>query len=181
MGEFSKWLLHDDQKELFDLLFAVALNILFVALVALLLWPLGRASMAFRLAQGYGIFWLAMDALTVLLLLFRRIFRVDMYSHFDAYLISALAVSGFLQAGWSAFAALTVRDFAAGAPVWTAAALYVVGFLSCHVAFQIVAAYYSGSIYRYVNVLLAFVSFVVFSVWPAAARVLYGWFFDLFN
>lgn len=57
MGEFSKWLLHEDQKELFDYLFALVLNVVFVALIALLLWPLGRVNMAFRLAKGYWMFW----------------------------------------------------------------------------------------------------------------------------
>jgi hypothetical protein len=45
MGEFSKWLLHEDQKEWFDYLFALALNVVFVAITALL-WPLGRAMLA---------------------------------------------------------------------------------------------------------------------------------------
>jgi hypothetical protein len=32
MGEFSRWLLHEDRKELFDYLFAVVLNAVFLAL-----------------------------------------------------------------------------------------------------------------------------------------------------
>lgn len=53
MGEFSKWLLHEDQKELFDYLFALVLNTVFVGLTALLLRPMGRAMFALRLAKGY--------------------------------------------------------------------------------------------------------------------------------
>ena len=49
MGEFSKWLLHENQKELFDYLFAIVLNIIFLALTALLLWPLGRTTIALHL------------------------------------------------------------------------------------------------------------------------------------
>jgi hypothetical protein len=105
---------------------------------------------------------------------------VDIDSHFDAYIISGLAVSGFLQAGWSAFAALTIHNFTAGAPVWVVVVLYVVGFLSCYVAFTVVSTLYVGSLYRQTNVLLAFASFVIFSVWPAGGRAIYGWFFDLF-
>ncbi|MGH9903459.1 MAG: hypothetical protein ACRD68_16755 [Pyrinomonadaceae bacterium] len=180
MGAFSKWLLHDDQKELFEYLYANVLNIVFLALIALLLWPLGRVMMAFRLAKGYWLFWIVLLVTAAVLVLFRRIFRVDMDSHFDAYVISALVVSCFLQAGWSAFVALTVHSFVASAPAWMVAILYAVGVLSCYVAFAVVSAFYPGSLYRLVNLALAAVSFIVFSVWPAAGRAIYGWFFDLF-
>jgi hypothetical protein len=106
--------------------------------------------------------------------------RLDIDTHTDAYIISGLVVSGFLQAGWSAFAALTVHSFAVGAPVWVVVMLYVVGFFSCYIAFTIVSTFYVGSIYRQTNVMLAFASFIIFSVWPTGGRVIYGWFFDLF-
>jgi hypothetical protein len=112
--------------------------------------------------------------------LLQRIFRMDLYSHFDAYVISGLILSGFVQVGWSAYAAPVVRNFVADAPIWIAIILYVVGVLSCYVASVIVAAFYMGSIYRMVNPLLAIISFIVFSVWPAAGTAIYGWFFDLF-
>ena len=180
MGAFSQWLLHEDQKELWDSLYATALGIVFFALAALVLWPLGRLSLAWRLAKGYWLFCIVVPLTATLLALFRRIFRIDLDTHFDAYVISALAVSVFAQAGWSAFAAVTVRDFTAVASWSVAAALYVVGFLSCYVAAAEVIAYYNGQIYRYVNIPLACASFVVFSLWPAAARAVYGWFFELF-
>lgn len=40
MVEISKWLTHDDQKDLFEVLFASTLNIIFLALIALLLWAI---------------------------------------------------------------------------------------------------------------------------------------------
>lgn len=180
MGYFAKWLLADEQKELFDYLYANVLNVVFLAIIALVLWPFGRAWMAYSLAKGYWVFWCVMILCAIALVLFRRIFRIDLDTRYDAYVLSALAVSSFLQAGWSAFAALTVQGFVAGAPFWTTAALYVVGFLSCYVAFGIVCAFYMGSLYKTVNLPLSVVSFVVFSLWPAAGRTLYGWFFDLF-
>jgi hypothetical protein len=181
MGEVAKWLLHDDQKELFEFLFAGTLNIVFLALMALLLWPLGRALMALRMAKGFWVFWVVMYVTAVVALRLRRMFRVDIDSHYDAYVISALVVSGFLQAGWSAFAAHIVQSFVAGAPVWVACGLYLAGLLSCHVAFNVVSAFYGGQLYRLVNLPLALISFVVFSVWPAGGRAVYGWFFDLFG
>src|ERR1044072_2104200 len=99
MGEFAKWLLHEDQKELFDYLFAIVLNAVFLALTALLLWPLGRTMMAFRLARGYWSFWAIIIIAASLLAVVHRIFRIDLYSHSDAYVITGLVSSSFLQAG----------------------------------------------------------------------------------
>ena len=95
-------------------------------------------------------------------------------------MISGLVLSGFIQAGWSAFAALLIRDFTAEASVPVDIVLYGVGVFSCYVACVIVAAFYMGSIYRFTNLLIAIISFVLFSIWPSAARVLFGWFLDLF-
>lgn len=180
MAEFGKWLMHEDQKEVFEALFAGVLCILFFALSALVLWPLGRATMTLRLMKGYWLFGIVLYATSIVVILIQRMFRLDIDSHVDAYIISGLAVSGFLQAGWSAFAALTIHGFTAGAPPWVVCILYVVGFLSCYVAFTVVSTLYVGSLYRQTNVLLAFASFVIFSVWPAGGRAIYGWFFELF-
>jgi hypothetical protein len=57
-GEISRWLLQDEQKDLFEIVVAIALNVLFLALIALLLWPLGRTLLALRLARGYGLLWI---------------------------------------------------------------------------------------------------------------------------
>src|SRR5688572_13368749 len=113
MGQFSKWLLHEDQKEFFDYLFALVLNIVFVALTALLLWPLGKASLALRLGKAYWVFWTVLIVTSMLMVLAQRIFRMDLYSRYNAYVISGLAVSGFQQIGWSAYVAPLIRDSAA--------------------------------------------------------------------
>jgi hypothetical protein len=179
-GEISKWLMHDDQKGLFEVLFASALNVVFLALIALLLWPLGKPALAFRLARGYVILWIVTFITSVLVHRLHRFFRIDLYTHVDAYVISNLAVSCFLQAGWSAFAALTVQSFVVSTPVWIVVTLYLVGALSCLIAYFAVSSFYQGHIYKMVSLPLALISFIVFSVWPAGGRALYGWFFDLF-
>jgi len=74
MGQFSKWLLHEDQKEWFDYLFALVLNIVFLALTALLLWPLGEATVALRLAKGYWVFWTVVIAASIVMVLAQRIY-----------------------------------------------------------------------------------------------------------
>jgi hypothetical protein len=179
-GEFNRWLLRDEQKELFEALFAGVLTILFLGLSALALWPAGRASMTYRLMKGYLLLCIMLSVTSGMVALIQRMFRVDIESHFDAYVISSLGVSGVLQAGWSAFAALTAHSFITGAPLRVAVILYFVGFLSCYIAYSIVSAFYVGSIYRRVNLPLAFAGFIIFSVWPAGGRAIYGWFFGLF-
>ena len=179
-GEISKWLMHDDQKELFEILVAGILNVVFLALIALLLWPLGKPMLAFRLAKGYGILWIVTFVTVVLVERIYRFFRVDMYTHPDAFVLSNLAVSCFLQVGWSAFATFMVQSFVVSTPVWIVVTLYLVGVLSCLIAFFVVSSFYQGHIYKMISLPLALVSFIVFSVWPASGRVIYRWFFDLF-
>ncbi len=180
MRELLRWLMHEDQKGLYELLFAIVLNMVFLALMALLLWPLGSQILAFRMAQGYVIFWVTFVVATMLLNGIHRFFKVNIYDHADAYVNSNVAVSGFLQVGWSAFAALVVQDLAVSRPFWRGLSLYFVGFLSCYITFNIVSSFYTGSIYKTINLPLAFVSFIVFSIWPVLARVTFGQFFQLF-
>ena len=169
-GEFSKWLMRDEQKELFEIIVAGAINVVFLALIGLLLWPLGRASLALRLAQGYGVLWVLTFAAALLGNRIQEFFRVNLYDRHNAYVISNLAVSCLLQAGWSAFAAHAVHGFVTGTPVWTAAALYLVGVLSCLVAFFAVSSFYQGHVYKLISLPLALISFVAFSVWAAGGR-----------
>jgi hypothetical protein len=180
MGELAKWLMHEDRKELFELLFGAAQNLLFVALAALILWPLGDAALVPRFAKGGLVLWGVLCVTRVALALAQRKLRVDMYSHFDAYVISSASLGAFLQAGWSAFAALSVRDFDANANAWPAVVLYFVGLLSCYVAFNVVSAFYTGHIYRLINMAVALIGFAAFCVWPTAARAAFGWFFRIF-
>ncbi len=180
MGVFEKWLLHEDQKDLFEVLVAVGLNLIFLAFISLLLWPPGRPLLALRLAKGYVILWGVIFVASAVGYRIQQFFGVNIYDHPDAYVNSNLAVSGFVQAGWSAFAALTVQSFVAGAPFWLVLVLYLVGSLSCLVAFFALAWFYQGHIYKLICLPLGLVSFIMFSVWPAGGRLMYGWFFNLF-
>lgn len=179
MGQFVSWLLRDEQRELFELLYAYVLNVVFLGLTALLLWPLGKGWLALSLAKGYWMFWIVLYVTALFLLLFRKIFRIDLETRLDAYVISAVVVGGLLQAGWSAFAALTARDFLADASVWVAAAIYFFGLLSCFVSVAIVSTQFTGQLYRPLNLGIAAGAFALFALWPWAARATYGWAIDL--
>jgi uncharacterized membrane protein len=180
MREWERWLLHEDRKELFGFLFAAALCLFFGGLAALALWPLGDARLALRFAKGGVVLWVVLLVTFVALAFVQRRLDVDIYSHADAYVISSAAVGAVVQTGWSAFAALAVRDFAPTAGAWHAVALYFAGLLSCYVAYTVVSAFYTGQIYKLVNLAVALVSFAAFCLWPSAARAAYGWFFRIF-
>lgn len=156
-----------------------AVNLALLALITLALWPLGRLPLAFSLARGFGLFFLTVLAASIVLLWIQRALRVDDDSHFDAFLLSNLAVSATLLVGWAAFAALAVRFAAAGAPVWLAAILWFVGLLTCWMAYGMVSLFYSGTFYRYANLPLVAAAYLLFALWPAAARFLIGWFLAL--
>ena len=180
MRDLVKRLTDDDQKDLFEILVALVLNVLFLGLIALGLWLLDRQVLALRLAKGYGVLWIVVGGAAVLVPRIQSLFRVGLYERANAYVFSNLAVSCFLQAGWAAFAALSVRGFVAGARGWVVVVLYLVGVLSCLIAFFAVSSVFQGAIYRLVSLPLALAGFVVFSVWPASGRALYGWFFGFF-
>lgn len=156
-----------------------AINLALLGLITLALWPLGRLPLAWTLAKGFGLFFLAVLIASILLLWVQRALRVDDESHFDAFLLSNLAVSATMVVGWTAFAALAVRFAAAGAPAWVAAILWLVGLLTCWMAYNLVSVFYSGTFYRYTNLPLAAAAFLLFALWPAAARFLFGWFIGI--
>ena len=173
-------LLDRASAETWQVIVAVVLCLLFSALVALSLWPAGRAGLALSLLKGYSIFWLVVLVVYSLVLVIQRRLRVDLYSHPDAFVISNLLVSGLLMVGWTAFAALATHDSAAAAGLWLAAGLYLVGLLSGVVACQVVGSFYSGHIYKFACLILACAGFLFFAVWPAAGSAAFGWFFRIF-
>ncbi|HEX2091366.1 MAG TPA: hypothetical protein VHG28_03150 [Longimicrobiaceae bacterium] len=162
-----------------DFTFLIVTVLALLGIITLLLWPLGHLPLAFTLAKGFGLYYLAVWVFFVVLLVIHRLFRIDDDSHFDVYLLTNLAAGALPMVGWTAFAALVVRDAAAGEPVWRAAILWFIGLFTCHMAYGVVATYYSGSFYKEINLPLAGLAFLLFAVWPVAARFLFGWFFNL--
>lgn len=169
----------DAPVETWEFFTALAVNLLFVGLLALALWPLGAAALAGRLAKGYAVLWAATALGSMTILVAQKFLRVDEHWDFDLYLYSNLAVSVVLMAGWPAFVALEVRGFA-GPTFWAAAPFHAAGLLSSFVGWMAVSAFFQGIFYKLVNLPLALAGYLLFALWPPAARLLYGWFFDLF-
>jgi hypothetical protein len=177
---FINWYTKDLPEELTDMLLAQFLNVVYLGVFALILWPAGKASMALSLGKGYYILWATTGVTAFVLYFIQRALRVDTDSHFDALVISNLAHCVLMLTGWSAFAALTVQRFVAGASAWSAAVVYLVGFLSSYVSCLALFAFYPGQIYKPISFIAALSSFVLFALWPAAGGWIYGWFFNLF-
>lgn len=156
--------MHDDQKEAFEILFAVASNITYLALIGLILWPLHRATLAFRLAYAYPIFWVVTFLTSALVNWIQRLFRVNLYDHFNAFVISNLTVSCLLQLAWSLFAAVAVYREIAGASTFAILVLYLVGGVYCLVSYFVVSSFYQGAVYRLISLPLALLGFVGFSL-----------------
>lgn len=164
-----------------DFTFLLAALAVAFAAVTLLLWPLGRLPLALSLVKGFGVFYLTVWVIFLLTVMVMRWFRIDDDSRFDAYLLGNLAAGAVPLLGWTAFAALTVRGAAADAALPAAALLWLVGLFTCWLGYGVVATYYSGSFYKTINLPLAAAGFLLFGAWPAAGRVLFGWFFRLWG
>lgn len=169
-----------ESKTLWELIFAGGFTALFLGLSALLLWPFGKVTLAIQLAKGYAIFWVVLSFASWVLGLIHRMFRVESDPPSSTYVFTNLGLSAFLQVGWPAFAVLAVSGFLAGSSTLLVAGLHLTGFLSSLVASVLVGAFYQGTLYKFVNGPLALASYIIFAIWPALGRAVYGWFFNLF-
>lgn len=162
--------------------FAVGLviNALFLGLVALLLWSLDGPALAARLGKGYAVLWCVTAFTAISVGVIQAFLRLDVTDDFNLYVAPGVAFGVVLLTCWSAFAALTVRGFADGASAGQKLALHAAGFLASFVGYWVVSSFYQGQLYKFINLPLALAGYLVFAVWPAAGRALYGWFFDLF-
>jgi hypothetical protein len=170
----------DDQKTWWETITAGLLCVVFLAVAALSLWPLGKVVLVLRLAKGYPLFWVVLAFTSWVLSLVQRMLRIEADPPSSAYVFTNLGLSAFSLAGWSAFAALAVSSFLAGSSNWHAVVLHLAGFLSSLVASVMVGAFYQGTLYKFVNGPLALISYIVFAVWPSLAHAIYGWFFGFF-
>lgn len=162
-----------------DLLVAVALQVAFVLLSALVLWPFGKAVLAWQVAKGFSLFFLVVVAVVLLAALLQKLFRIEDDPPSSPFVISNLLLSACVQVGWSAFAALAIAGQAAGATMFALIVLHLVGFLSTMIAKTTTDVFFKGNLYAAVNALLTMIAYIVFAIWPVAARAAYGWFFAL--
>jgi hypothetical protein len=166
----------EEQRKAAERTFWEAVWILIVlAVCALILLPLGRVRLAWELAQAIGILWVGVMFATFVLQRVQSLLRVEDDPPTDAYVLSNLFVSATVLFLWTGHLALLIREYARPAPTWTAAVICFIGLLASHTGFSSVSAFYAGQIYRFVNLFVALGGYLLFSLWPAAARFLAGW------
>lgn len=166
--------------EAWEFVVGLVVNALFLGLVALLLWSLGGPALAAPLAKGYAVLWCATAFTAISVGVIQAMLGLDPTYNLNLYVSPGVAFGAALLTCWSAFAALTVSGPAAGAPTWTKVALYGLGFAASFFGYWVVSSFYQGHLYKVINLPLSLASFLVFALWPAAGRALYGWFFGLF-
>ena len=171
----------EDQKTLWEVIAAGLLLVVFLVVATLALWPLGKMELVLQLAKGYALYWVVLSFTWWVLSLLQRILRIESDPPSSAYVFTNLGLSAFVQAGWSAFAALAVTNVAAGSTTWLILGLHLAGFFSSLVASVMVGAFYQGTLYKFVNGPLALLSYIAFAIWPVAARAVYGWFIGFFS
>ena len=165
MGAISKWLLHEDQTHLFDLLFAAVVNLVFLGVVSCFLWAADNFSYAIRIGRAFCLLWGVTILAHFFLVRIHEFFKVNIYDHGNAFLISNLFVSCALQVGWAVFAAWSLQRVTFSASMAMTATWYVIGFISCLVTFYAVSAFFPGHFYKFVSLPLALIVFIVTSVW----------------
>ena len=157
--------LSEDVRRLgLDLAIAAGVNGVFLALSALGLWPLGKARLAGQLARGLAVLTFLIAIVVWVSAWIQERFRIESDPPSTAFVIMNLIVSGALQVGWSAYAALAVAGFTSGASFGAAAALHAVGVLSSFLSNVIVGAFYHGHLYKMANALLSVAGYIIVAV-----------------
>ncbi len=165
-----------DWREVGTLIIIVlGINVAFVLLAAPVYGLLGVPKMIGHLALGFVGLWAGVLGVFAFSQLIERFFRLNFYGHAIRYVVLNEFLSGSLLLGWSACMALRAHEFAAGATIGIAIALFILGFLACYIAHAVVTAFFHGHIYVLMNIVVSLAGYWVFVFWPAAARALFGW------
>jgi hypothetical protein len=163
-----------------ELLLAVGINGTFFLLAALVLWPLGHASLVGSLALGLLTFMITGFVVFLLSVIGHAVLRIDTDPPSNASIVANLIASVMLQAGWAAFVALAVTGHTSGAGFVVAGVLHLVGVIASWFGTVVTGAFFQGSLYKSACALVSFIGYGIFAFWPAAGRGLFGWFFRWF-
>lgn len=168
-------------EELLDFSIIAGINLLFLGLIALALWPLGWLALVGQLAWGFLGLWILLFLSATLLGWVERWLRINMYDRYNLYFLLNLLTSLWLILGWSSIAAQLVSHAAATESGWRVAILMGVGLLSSYVGSLVVTLIFRGTLYQLASMPAALLGYILFSLWPASGQFMYGWFFDLIS
>ena len=163
-----------------DFVIPIVINLVFLIIVTLILWPMGKIQLSFQLGKGFIVFWLITLVSIVVVAAIQRRLRMSIYEHFTAFVISNLIHGLILLSCLAAFVSIAIHNATESGAFVVTVLLWIVGVLSCAVAHLILTTFHKGTIYALSNFVVTIVSFAVFGIWPALAQKTYGWLFDLF-
>lgn len=146
-----------------------------LTVTAIVLLPLGRGGLLWEIVRAFMVLWGLLLLAAGIMQRIQSLLRIEDDPPTDAYVLTNLAVGGTLLVFWTGYTALLIRESAQGAPLWMAILLYVLGFVASHAAYGTVSAIYGGTLYRTVHLFVALGGFVLFALWPPAARAAFGW------
>lgn len=149
-----------------------------LAVAAIVLLPLGRGGLLWEMVRAFMVLWGVLLLAAGAMQRVQSLLRIEDDPPTDAYVLTNLAVGVTLLVFWTGYTALLIRESAQAAqaaPLWMAALLHVMGFVASHAAYGTVSAIYGGTLYRTVHLFVALGGFVLFALWPPAARAAFGW------
>jgi len=175
MSRILQWLFDENQKDLYEIVVAFFINLLFLAVISLMFWPLQKLISLIKLAKGFGLLWILSSVIAVILVGFQRLFRLNIYNRVNLYILSTMSVNLLLQCGWAAFAALILQNDTAPNPLWIELIMHGIGLVSCLIAFWVVSAFYHPGAFKLLSLLIPILSFIVFSIWPGVVEKIFQW------
>ena len=165
MGVFTKWLLHENQKDLFEVLFAIGLTLVFLLVTTVIFLSLGKPSFVLQIGRGYLLLWGLLLFVVGVTNRVHDYFKINIYDHANVFLVSNLLASCGLQIAWAIFVALSVHRFCSTASLLVTIVINGMALLSSLVRFYVVSAFYQGHLYRFVSLPLALLTFGATSGW----------------
>lgn len=168
-------------EELLDFSIILGINLLFLGLITLLLWPLGWLALVGQLTWGFLGLWILLFVFSALLGWVERWLRIDMYNRYNLYLLINVLVTLWFVLGWSTYAAQLTSHYSASEAGWRVVALAGIGLLSSYVGSLVVTLIFRGTIYHLISLPAVLLGYPLFVLWPASGQFVYGWLFDLFT
>lgn len=146
-----------------------------LAVTAIVLLPLGRGGLLWEIVRAFMVLWGVLLLAAGAMQRVQSLLRIEDDPPTDAFILTNLAVGVTLLVFWTGYTALLIRESAQAAPLWVAALLHAIGFTASHAAYGTVSVIYGGTLYRTVHLFVALGGFVLFALWPPAARAAFGW------
>jgi hypothetical protein len=153
-----------DELENIGILAGVTLAFLVFSSVLTLI--IGRFEFTWGLTKGFAVLWLALFIVPSVQNFFLRLIRSNMYEKSGIYVGSNLLFTSLFCLIWVSFIVLLVQLNFSNLGWLALILLYGLGLLSSYVGFGVVTAFYTGTLYRMVALILTILAYGLFCIRP---------------